>query len=90
MISASDGCVVDLRIATPAALLAMPITVCGHASIASSAVDVEIIVHGSAMLAPLEEVPLTSPPSVVPGTEDAAGALVHRRAGPAELAIVVR
>ena len=46
MISASDGCVVDLRIATPAALLAMPLITCGHAGVAPSAEDIEIIVHG--------------------------------------------
>ena len=77
MIPASEGCVVDPWIATPAALFAMPIIECGHASVAPSAEDIEIIVHGPAILARLILVPLNLPAMIVAGIGWTAESLVH-------------
>ena len=75
------------RIAAPAALLAMPITVRGHALIASSAIRVELIVPGpAAVLTPPVGLPLVSDVPVVLRIQVTAVALVRRWAHTAKLA----
>ena len=87
----ADDLAVDARIAALAAPFAMPITIRGHALIASSAIRVELIVPGpAAVLTPPVGLPLVSDVPVVLRIQVTAVALVRRWARTAKLAKGVR
>ena len=87
----ADDLAADARIAAPAAPFAMPITIRGHALIASSAIRIELIFPGSAIVLALPvRLPLVSDVPVVLGIQVTAIALVSRWAHTAKLAEGVR
>ena len=86
----ADDLAVGARIAALAAPFAMPITIRGHALIASSAIRIELILPGSAGWARLIELPLASHVPVVLRIQVTAIARVGRWAHTAVLAEAVR
>ena len=77
LVSVSEGCIANLRIAAPAALLTMPDIVCWHAVVATRTEDVKIIVHVPAEFTRLVFVPFGFPALVVLGIDWTAESLVH-------------
>ena len=87
----ADDLAGDPGFAAPAALFTMPFTVCRHALVASSAVGVEIVVPGPALvLARLVGLPLMFLVPIVLGIQVTAIARVSRWTHTAELAVSVR